>query len=818
MSKNKKEHRSVPSAEKHIDTLLYYIESFNWQTDGTSIHLMRDVIPIEYKPLFDALTQVKHDVDRLLKTKNEAESHLAEQNKFNKLRAEIWKTASDKSLKAEVLIQKLLDAVGPAIGVSRACYNQYTNNDPNRNDLICTIEWCANGVKPSLGTRIPNYLVKLFDKRDVFHFTLETAVNGLPKILRPIARPMISAIANPLNIDSWSILPHFINKKLSGWFTFDICRSNPCKPMMTGEIREIIREMVNIVTKHIAQRNAEQALHKAYNEMEQRVNERTTELRGINAKLQQEIIERKKAVALAKSANKAKSQFLTNVSHEIRTPLNAIIGFTEIIMQSSNFSTIHKHAKIILGESEALLSLINDLLDHSKIEAGMMILDNRPFDLWILIDQINQSMQVKSMEKNLGMEVSVESTVPQYVNGDSLRLRQILFNLIFNAIKFTEKGTVTIRVETKHQENDFVTLRFKVSDTGIGIAPDKLETIFNSFTQADGSTTRKYGGTGLGTTIAKQLVELMGGTIHVTSELGKGSTFYFEVQFKTCLEVPQQYNMSQTIERLPINTIRRKYPSTSSLLVVEDYEPNQAVILAHLDGSGHNVDIAKNGHEALHMCRLKQYDLILMDIQMPEMDGYQATRKIRLLNPHYLKCPIIAMTAHASAMARENCLDAGMNSVITKPLRRRLFLATIDTHLMGKGMSTPADMVTLEPQTQPIFETSTDKPMNYALALSEFGDSVLLERVSKQFIGIVNKQLLQIHDALKSRNLEIVRRECHSIKGGASNLEASPLANVAAQMEKSSEEKHVEKCHSLILQLEHELHRFTKFIEITTKT
>jgi signal transduction histidine kinase/CheY-like chemotaxis protein len=365
-------------------------------------------------------------------------------------------------------------------------------------------------------------------------------------------------------------------------------------------------------------------------------------------------------------ANRAKSVFLANMSHEIRTPLNGIMGFAQIIAKSKDVDRREqKQAEQITAECSKLLELVNLILDLAKIEAGKMEIEARPFSLRALLGDLTSAFNAGAAEKNIGFAVVIQEEVHDGLIGDALRVRQVLTNLVGNAIKFTREGGVSVTVGSSEENGNQVRLTFRVIDTGIGIAPEKLGLIFESFTQADGATTREYGGSGLGTTICKQLVELMGGEIGVESAIGKGSAFWFTVPFEKGSLAMAAESAPET-ERPPAS-----FPNVR-VLVVEDYPTNQAIVRYLIESAGGVVAVAENGLVALEVFSERDFDIILMDVQMPKMDGYEATREIRKL-PRGATIPIIGMTANVFEKDRQACLAAGMNDFIPKPFELRQF-------------------------------------------------------------------------------------------------------------------------------------------------
>jgi PAS domain S-box-containing protein len=380
-----------------------------------------------------------------------------------------------------------------------------------------------------------------------------------------------------------------------------------------------------------------------------------------------DMTELQQAIENAEAASRAKSEFLANMSHEIRTPMNAVIGITSLLQ--GHRLTPEKHEELVHTlhvSAQSLMDLINDLLDISKIENDHMEFENIPFNLAELIEEIISIMSVRAKEKLIDLTISYDPKLNTDFIGDPLRLRQVVMNIVSNAVKFTERGTVNVQIDsTDNNENSMMDIGIDVVDTGIGISPEKMELIFGKFSQADSSMTRKYGGTGLGLSISKSLIELMGGSISVISTLGLGSRFTIHIPLKPAL--PGMYKHKKTLYEAPKN-IDGKHPK---ILLVEDYKGNVVVATAMLESYGYDWELADNGREAVELVKRNEYDLILMDVQMPQMDGLQATRLIRLIEQEKGRhpVPILAMTAYSMTGDRERCLEAGMNDYISKPFK-----------------------------------------------------------------------------------------------------------------------------------------------------
>jgi PAS domain S-box-containing protein len=502
------------------------------------------------------------------------------------------------------------------------------------------------------------------------------------------------------------------------------------------------------------------------------------------------------ATNAAASANRAKSEFLANMSHEIRTPMNGVIGMTQLLADTRLSAAQREYVEVIRTSGETLLALINDILDVSKIEAGHMDLEAIDIDLRSIVAETVSTLGVQAAAKGLALRASVGPDVPSAVRGDPVRLRQVLFNLIGNSMKFTQEGTIALEVELESADDVRALVRFSVRDTGIGIPTDRLDRLFKSFSQVDSSTTRHYGGSGLGLSIVKQLAELMGGTVGVESEVGRGSVFWLTALFELASESHQIRNRPAKTEAPRAAAAARPFAG-AHVLVVEDNEVNQKVAQRYLEKLGVTCDLARNGREAIEVWHKGNYDLILMDCQMPVMDGLQATREIRGQERHGKRIPIIALTANALASDRDNCLAAGMDEHLGKPLELAKLEACLAQFLAGRNPQPIDASKSLDPAsaTSPPAAPPPAAPVDLAALRDIVGDDAEFQReLIDTFIASGDATLAQIVAALDASDFASVRKSAHSLKGASANIRAQPLSAAARLLESQAASQNATAC------------------------
>jgi signal transduction histidine kinase/CheY-like chemotaxis protein/HPt (histidine-containing phosphotransfer) domain-containing protein len=482
----------------------------------------------------------------------------------------------------------------------------------------------------------------------------------------------------------------------------------------------------------------------------------------------------------AEESEKHEQQFLANMSHEIRTPMNAVLGMTNLLLDTKLEEKQVKYLNAINISSKNLLVIINDILDLSKLEAGKMEIEKIPFRVRDVVQNVNDTSRFKAEEKGLRFEVNISPDIPDVLKGDPTRLNQILTNLASNAVKFTDKGSVTISVE-KATNSHFI--QFRVIDTGIGIPKDKQHLLFGNFKQVDSSTFRKYGGTGLGLAISKTLIELQGGKVNVLSSLGEGSQFIVEIPYEIGTEEEAQALSHHTVvDYAGLADVR--------ILVAEDNEYNQIVVVDTLNSLIKNatVEIAENGLIAVEMVQAKIYDLVLMDAQMPEMDGLEATRVIRnLANTRLSNIPILALTASVHKADIDKCLDSGMNAFVPKPFTPNELLGAISEYYHNDNPSEAEVEVKTEApvnETKISVDSSAAKITDLSF-LSEFaeGNPARIKKYIALYLKLLPDNLVKISTAIDENDFQSLVKVSHSMRPHLNYMGMKEAAEIAAEME-----------------------------------
>ncbi|MBC8469360.1 MAG: response regulator [Planctomycetes bacterium] len=603
-------------------------------------------------------------------------------------------------------------------------------------------------------------------------------------------------------------------------------------PVVLNDRKYLLESFVDISERKKAEENLKIAKEQAENA--------GTELEQVNLQLESSIEQAKLMTKEAVRANQAKSQFLANMSHEIRTPMNGILGMLELAMDEPLSDKVADYLQTAKLSADTLLTIIDDILDISKIEAGKICIEIIDCSLKQLLCDIDALMRPQAEQKGIEFTITIDTPVPEQIRTDPTRLRQCLLNLLGNAIKFTDSGYIGFHVNAP-EGKDGATIRFDVEDTGIGIELDKQELIFEAFTQADNTTTRKFGGTGLGLVITRSFVKLLGGTISLTSGSGEGSTFSLTIPAGVDVgkaQIMTEFNRDKNTAKVYLDNSTQ---FSGKILVVEDDSASQKTILAILKKLGLETDVANDGKQAVQKATKEHFDLILMDMHMPNMNGYEATKSLRKQG---LTIPIIALTASVMKNDLDKCLTAGCDLFLSKPIKRKKLLETLAQYLPSSELKNEKKKTKSKPrnskrkgvksvrrqinhlnelisgQQSPgeiLVDRHRDQPDKDIIDWPELESRIESELLIKEIISsfsVGNTTRLELLiEAVKAKNLKDIEMLTHALKGSAATIAAKPLSQAACQLNLAAKANKMNHFESLLTDIQVEFDRLKTLLE-----